>query len=90
MNKLISMIVSSLTTVIVFVLSAGIVLLVTIARSVVWPILRLCAKAAMKGVRKLLVKARVVKSAKKTAVALPTPDCFKDSTNVGKAQQFRL
>lgn len=90
MKKPPSKIESALTTVIAFVLSSGIVLLVAIARSVVWPILRFCAKAALKGVRKLLVQARVVKPAKKAAVALPTPDCFKDAPNVGPAQQFRL
>lgn len=88
-----NMIEEAVTTLIALPFSAFIVVAVFVLRSVVWPILRFCGKAAQKGLKLALVKAQEstpsVKKAKVQA-SLPTPDIFKNAPNLAPARQVRF
>lgn len=83
----------AVTTLIALPFSAVIVIAVFAMRSVVWPILRFCGKAALKGLKRGLAKAQANKpSVKKAKVqaSLPTPDIFKHAPNLAPAKQVRF
>jgi uncharacterized membrane protein len=88
-----SMIEEAVTTLIALPFSAVIVLAAFVMRSVAWPILRFCGKAALKGLKRALTKAQASKpSVKKAKVqaSLPTPDIFKNAPNLAPAKQVRF
>jgi hypothetical protein len=88
-----NMIEDAVTTLIAMPFSAIIVTAVFAMRSVVWPILRFCGKAALKGLKRALAKAQATKpSVKKAKVqaSLPTPDIFKNAPNLAPARQVRF
>lgn len=83
----------ALTSLIALPFSAVIVIAVFLMRSVVWPILRYCGKAALKGLKRALTKAQESKpSVKKAKVqaSLPTPEIFKNAPNLAPARQVRF
>lgn len=88
-----NMIEEAVTTLIALPFSAIIVIAVFMMRSVVWPILRFCGKAALRGLKRTLAKAQQSKpSVKKAKVqaSLPTPDVFKNAPNLAPARQVRF
>lgn len=70
-----------------FVLAIPICVVIWVSMKIVWPILRFCAKLAMKLVLRALSKSKVVKPPKP---ALPTPDIFKGAPNLAPAKQVRF
>lgn len=87
MKKQPSKIENATTSILAFILSFAICALIWIARKIVWPVLRFCAKAAWKGVRSMLAKSKIVKPSK-PPVQLPIPDIFKGEPNLGPARSF--
>jgi hypothetical protein len=88
---------SKIEAVITTVLSAGfaavMIAVIVLLRSVVWPILRFCGRAALNGLksggRAALANTPSVKKAKVQA-SLPTPDVFKGAPNLAPARQVRF
>lgn len=72
-----------------FVIASAIVLVVMFTRAIVWPLLKFCVKAVFKMLRRALAFMRVVKVVS-PARKLPTPEIFKDSSNLAPARQIRL
>lgn len=88
-----NMIEEAVTTLIALPFSAVIVIAVFMMRSVVWPILRFCGKAARRGLKRALAKAQQSKPSVKKAkmqASLPTPDIFKNAPNLAPAKQMRF
>lgn len=78
-----------LTTVLAFVFAFGLVALVTVARGVLWPLLKFIAKLAFKGIKKFFIAIRMKKKTKKVS-ELPTPDIFKGAQNLAPAKEVQL
>jgi hypothetical protein len=70
-----------------FVLALPLCALIWVSMKIVWPILRFCAKLALKLIVRALSKSKVVKPPKAT---LPTPDIFKGAPNLAPAKQVRF
>jgi hypothetical protein len=82
-----------LTTTIAAFIAMIVVAVTVLLRSVVWPILRSCGRAALNGMKMggsaALAKVPSVKKAKARA-SLPTPEVFKDASNLAPAKQIRF
>lgn len=89
MKKQPSKIEDVITTVIAFFLSFVITTAIWALRHVVWPVLRLCARAMLNGLRRLLTRTKVLK-APKAVNELPTPEIFKGAPNLARARQVRF
>ena len=82
-----------LTTTIAAFFAMIVVAAAVLLRSVVWPILRFCGRAALNGMKMggsaALAKVPSVKKAKARA-SLPTPEVFKNASNLAPAKQVRF
>lgn len=82
-----------LTTTIAAFFAMIVVAVAVLLRSVVWPILRSCGRAALNGMKMggsaALAKVPSIKKAKARA-SLPTPEAFKDASNLAPAKQIRF
>jgi hypothetical protein len=82
-----------LTTTIAAFFAMIVVAVAVLLRSVVWPILRFCGRAALNGMKMggsaALAKVPSVKKAKARA-SLPTPEVFKNASNLAPAKQIRF
>jgi hypothetical protein len=82
-----------LTTTIAALFAMIVVAVTVLLRSVVWPILRFCGRAALNGLKRggsaALAQVPSVKTAKVKA-SLPTPEVFKDASNLAPAKQIRF
>lgn len=82
-----------LTTTIAAFFAMIVVAVAVLLRSVVWPILRFCGRAALNGMKMggsaALSKVTSVKKAKVRA-SLPTPEVFKNASNLAPAKQIRF
>lgn len=74
------------TSVLSFLLALPICAAIWVSMKIVWPILRFCAKAALKQLRKGMTRTKVVKS----VAQLPTPEIFKGAPNLAPARQIRF
>jgi len=82
-----------LTTTIAAFFAMIVVAATVLLRSVVWSILRFCGRAALNGLKRggsaALAQVPAVKQAKVRA-SLPTPEVFKDASNLAPAKQIRF
>lgn len=82
-----------ITTTIAAFFAMIVVAAVFLLRSVVWPILRFCGRAALNGLKRgssaALAQVPSVKTAKAQA-SLPTPEVFKGASNLAPAKQIRF
>lgn len=74
------------TSVLSFLLALPICAVIWVSMKIVWPILRFCAKAALKQLRKALTRTKVVKP----VAQLPTPEIFKGAPNLAPAKSIRF
>lgn len=82
-----------ITTTIAAVFAAIVVAVAILLRSVVWPILSFCGRAALNGLKKgsstALAQVPSVRKAKVVA-SMPTPDVFKGASNLAPAKPIRF
>ena len=82
-----------ITTVIAAFFTMIMVAVAVMLRSVVWPLLRFCGRAALNGMKRgagaAFAQVPSVKKARARA-AMPTPDVFKDAPNLAPAKQVRF
>lgn len=82
-----------ITTTIAAIFAMIVVAVVFLLRSVMWPILRFCGRAALNGMKRggsaALAQVPAIKKARVKA-SLPTPDVFKDAPNLAPAKQVRF
>lgn len=82
-----------LTTAIAAFFAMIVVAVTVLLRSVVWPVLRLCGRAALNGLKRggsaALAQVPSIKKAK-VRTSLPTPEVFKGASNLAPAKQIRF
>lgn len=87
------MIEAVITTILGAVIAAVVIAVYFVGRSVLLPVLRYCVRVALSGMKKggqvAMANVPAVKQAKVKA-SLPTPDVFKDATNLAPARQVRF